>query len=154
MIERSVTHATFAIERVYGASPARLFAGGLTRPPKPVGSSAPTSGRTPIISSTSESGAGKASAAAHPGGPVHTYRATCHDIVPDERVVSTYDMPSTKFASRSHWPPSSSSLMAPARDWSIPRRAPSRTATIYAAAREHGTAELLDQLGVELEREG
>jgi uncharacterized protein YndB with AHSA1/START domain len=91
MIDRSVTHATFKIERTYEASPARVFA----------------AWSDPAIKRRWFSGSQEASAdyeldfrvdgreinhGGPPDGPRYTYEARYRDIVRDERIVHTYEM--------------------------------------------------------------
>jgi uncharacterized protein YndB with AHSA1/START domain len=86
MTERSVTHSTFAIERTYEASPARVFAAW----------SDPEAKARWFGASDFELdfriGGRELNRGGPDGGPVFTYDALYQDIVPDERIVYTYDM--------------------------------------------------------------
>jgi uncharacterized protein YndB with AHSA1/START domain len=92
MSQRSTQHATFVIDRVYAAPPARVFAAWATPEAKArwyfcnpdwvqgaheldfrVG------GRERLVSGPA-------------GGTKHIFAAYYHDIVPDERIVYSYDM--------------------------------------------------------------
>ena len=53
---------------------------------------APTSGRRACTPSTSAPAVVSACSTSAPGGEVHTFECTYHDIVPNERIVSTYEM--------------------------------------------------------------
>jgi uncharacterized protein YndB with AHSA1/START domain len=85
--ERSVTHATFAVERTYDASPARVFAAWADPEAKArwFGSDADEYeldfqiGGAELNRGTME-------------GNTYTYEARYRDIVPDERLVYAYDM--------------------------------------------------------------
>ncbi|PTR23003.1 uncharacterized protein YndB with AHSA1/START domain [Rhodococcus sp. OK519] len=92
MTTRSVTHSTFVIERVYDARPARVFhafadpdakARWFTHPDEWVSNAATMDFR--VGGRETVSGGAK-------GGPVHAFSATYQDIVPNERIVYTYDM--------------------------------------------------------------
>jgi len=91
MTERSVTHASFTLERSYPASPARVFAawadptiktrwfGGGDEEVKEYRLDFKVGGR--------EWAAGTA-----PNAVSYTYDALYQDIIPDERIVYTYEM--------------------------------------------------------------
>jgi uncharacterized protein YndB with AHSA1/START domain len=92
MTKRSAIHATFTIERVYEAEPARVFAAFASREAKGRWFVGPDDWEGSDLKLDFRVG-GKESVSGGPqGGPVHTYRAQYHDIVADERIVSTYDM--------------------------------------------------------------
>jgi uncharacterized protein YndB with AHSA1/START domain len=93
MTDRSVTHASFVIERTYDASPARVFAA----------CSDPAVKRRWFVGNTDWDNSdykldfrvgGQETNSVRPdgSGPTYTYRATIEDIVPDQRIVSTYEM--------------------------------------------------------------
>ena len=94
MKKRSVTHHTFCIERVYDASPARVFAAFAQAGPKRRWFVGDDEGWTTHECSTSASWpralAGRR--AAPTGGPRISYDAHYQDIVPEERIVLAYDM--------------------------------------------------------------
>jgi uncharacterized protein YndB with AHSA1/START domain len=92
MAERNVTHATFSIERVYDASPKRVFAAW-----SDVGQKRQWFGGPPDWVSTGHSldfrvGGRESEGGGPQGGPMSHYDALYWDIVPDERIVTTYDM--------------------------------------------------------------
>jgi uncharacterized protein YndB with AHSA1/START domain len=88
MTERSVKHATFAIERTYDASPARVFAAWAQ----------PESKARWFLEADAEFeldfrvGGREFSRGALPDGSVYTFEGRYQDIVPDERIVYAYDM--------------------------------------------------------------
>src|SRR5713101_5275586 len=71
MTERSVTHATFVIERTYAASPARVF----------------NAFADPAAKKRWFTGPDEV-----PGGATYSFEALIQDIVPNERIVTTYNM--------------------------------------------------------------
>jgi uncharacterized protein YndB with AHSA1/START domain len=93
MTERSVTHATFTLERDYRASPARVFAAWSDPKAKQAWFLAPEE----FEESEHEldfrvGGREYFSAAAPDGGPVFTFDARYQDIVENQRIVWTYEM--------------------------------------------------------------
>jgi uncharacterized protein YndB with AHSA1/START domain len=91
MNERSVTHATFVVERTYDASPARVFAAWADPAAKSRWFSDPDDARTEwemdFRVGGREIGRGPT-----PDGPVYAFEARYQDIVPNERILYTYDM--------------------------------------------------------------
>ena len=92
MAERSVEHATFAIERTYDASPARVFAAWADPEVKARWLAGPEDWGPDEFDLDFRVGGREFSRGGPQGGPVHTYQARYQDIVPDERIVYTYDM--------------------------------------------------------------
>ncbi|HEY2659461.1 MAG TPA: SRPBCC family protein [Caulobacteraceae bacterium] len=92
MTQRSVTHATFCIERTFDAPPARVFAAFASLEAK----SQWFTGAPGWISTDREFdfrvGGREVSKVGPPGGPMHIFEARYWDIVPNERVVFSYDM--------------------------------------------------------------
>jgi len=91
MTERSTEHATFAIERTYEASPARVFAAWADPAAKArwfgSGEEAATEYELDFRVGGRETNRGDG-----PDGQFYTYEALYQDIVPGERIVYTYDM--------------------------------------------------------------
>jgi uncharacterized protein YndB with AHSA1/START domain len=92
MSTRSVTHSTFVVERVYDASPARVFhafadpeakARWFTHPDEWIAKEPAMDFR--VGGRESVSGGPK-------DGPVHSFSSIYQDIVPNERIVYSYDM--------------------------------------------------------------
>jgi uncharacterized protein YndB with AHSA1/START domain len=86
MTERSVTHATFTVERTYPAPPDAVFAAWADPSAKAEwfgGGDFELDFRV---------GGREVSRGGPRGGPVHTYEARYQDIVADERIVYTYSM--------------------------------------------------------------
>ncbi|GAB2661619.1 SRPBCC family protein [Prescottella soli] len=92
MSTRSVTHSTFVVERVYDAPPARVFhafadpeakARWFSHPDEWVSNEGVMDFR--VGGRESISGGPKS-------GPVHSFSSIYQDIVPNERIVYSYDM--------------------------------------------------------------
>jgi uncharacterized protein YndB with AHSA1/START domain len=88
MTERSVTHATFSIERTYEATPARVFAAWADADAK----SRWFGAKDPRLELDFRVGGREHSEGATPDGSVYRYDAVYQDIVPDERIVYSFDM--------------------------------------------------------------
>ena len=88
MTDRSTTHATFVIERTYDASPARVFAAWAGKAAKAqwFGPAAEQEHELDFH----EGGRERFEADVH--GAVYSYDAVYEDIVPDVRIVYTYNM--------------------------------------------------------------
>lgn len=90
MAERSVTHATFAVERTFGASPARVFAAWADPEAKGRWFGDPAQGveehELDFRVGGREFNRGTVE------GQDYAYEARYLDIVPDERIVYAYDM--------------------------------------------------------------
>jgi uncharacterized protein YndB with AHSA1/START domain len=87
MSEKRVTHATFVIERSYDATPARVFAAWADPASKARWFSCHESYRMDFRVGGRETTSG-----GEPGGPVYAYEGRFQDIVPDERIIYSYDM--------------------------------------------------------------
>jgi uncharacterized protein YndB with AHSA1/START domain len=94
MTDRSVIHDTFSIERTYPAAPSRVFAAFASREAKDAWGDDPDVGSAPD--------AGPAEFDFRPGGRerfastyegrTYRYDALYYDIVPDQRIVYSYEM--------------------------------------------------------------
>jgi uncharacterized protein YndB with AHSA1/START domain len=152
MSERTITHSTFTIERTYDAPPARVFA----------------AWSDPEIKRRWFSGSAEAS----PGheldfrvdgrevnrggpadGPVYTYEARYRDIVPDERIVYTYDM----YVEETRMSVSVATVeLAPVGEQTkltFIEQGAFLDGLDTAEQREHGTRELLKKLDATLQKE-
>jgi uncharacterized protein YndB with AHSA1/START domain len=87
MSERSVTHATFVLERLYDATPARVFAAWADAESKARWFSCHASYRLDFRVGGRETTSG-----GEEGGPVYSYEARFQDIVPGRRIIYSYDM--------------------------------------------------------------
>ena len=150
MTERSAVHSTFAIERTYDASPARVFEAWAD----PVAKSRWFGGSEPPEHQLDfRVGGREVNRGGPPGGPVFTYEALYYDIVPGERIVYAYEM---------YMGDTRISVSVTTVEFS---GAGNGTRLLFTeqgafldghdtpAQREHGTGELLEKLGAALERE-
>ena len=153
MAERSVTHATFVVERTYDAPPARVFAAWADPAAKARWFAGPEDWEAAGHELDFRVGGREVSRGSPQGGPVHTYDAHYHDIVPDERIVSTYELHmdgtriSVSLATVEFKPTGAGTRLIYTEQGAFldGRDTP--------AQRERGTAELLDALGESLRRE-
>ena len=91
MTERSVTHATFVVERTYDASPDRVFAAWADPAAKARWFGNPDDG-VDEFELDFRVGGRELSRGTAPNGKAYTYEARYQDIVPDDRIVYAYDM--------------------------------------------------------------
>ena len=94
MNDRFVLHSTFVIERVYQASPARVFATWADKNQKEQWFTKPDEFDFRV-------GGEERSQGGPPGGPIYSFHAVYHDIVQNERIVYAYtlDMDKTRMSS-------------------------------------------------------
>ena len=85
-------HDTFALERDLAAAPARVFAAFADPDVKARWFIAPDGWESGPRSMDFRVGGTESSRGSRPGGPLFTYNATFHEIVPDARIVSSYVM--------------------------------------------------------------
>lgn len=151
MTASSVVHASFTLERTYAVAPARVFAAFAEPAAKARWfSEGPEGWVTTESRMDFRVGGRETSVGGPPGGPVHAYEAEYRDIVPDERIVTTYEM--TSDGRRISVSVATVELLSQG----------SGTRLVYTeqgaflddldqpAWREQGMADLLDALGAEL----
>ena len=152
MTPRSVTHATFSIERTYDATPARVFHAFADPKAKAQWFSGPEEWGPDEHELDFRIGGRETSRGGPKGGPVHTYEARYHDIVPDARIVLAYDMHlnqtriSVSLATIELTPEGSGTHLTYTEQGAF------LDGYDDAGSREHGTRELLDALGAALRR--
>lgn len=153
MTERSVTHATFVIERTYHASPARVFNAFADQAAKARWFAGPDDWETLSADMDFRVGGSEIQRTQEPGGPVHTYQARYQDIVQDQRIITTYEMYMDDVRS-------SVSIatveLEPAGDGTTLRfteQGAFLDGSDSLESRERGSRDLLDALGEALERE-
>jgi uncharacterized protein YndB with AHSA1/START domain len=92
MTQRSVTHATFTIERVYDASPARVFAAFSRAEAKARWFSGPPDWQTVDEAFDFRVGGRERQTSRMPDGTTTAFSGFYQDIVPNERIVYSYAM--------------------------------------------------------------
>jgi uncharacterized protein YndB with AHSA1/START domain len=151
MTERSVTHATFTLERTYDAAPAAVFNAFADPAAKARWFNGPPEWGPDEFELDFRVGGREVSRGGPQGGPVHTYEAVYQDIIPDERIVSTYVM----YVDDDRLSVSVSTLvLSPQGDGThivLTDQGAYFDGIDTAASREHGTSELLDALGASLQ---
>ncbi len=152
MKPRSVTHASFVLERRYDASPARVFQAFADPKAKARWFSGPADWDSHPGEFDFRVGGRETSIGGPKGGWVSTFTGVYQDIVPDERIVYTYDMLldgnriSVSLTTIELTPDGSGTRLKLTEQgafldgWDKPD------------LREHGTAEALDLLGASLAR--
>jgi uncharacterized protein YndB with AHSA1/START domain len=152
MTERSVEHASFVVERTYDASPARVFAAWASPAAKGRWFSGPDEWEKSNHELDFRVGGRERVSGGPKGGPVHVYEARYQDIVPNERIILSYDM---------HLDDIRISVSLATVEF---KPVGARTRLIYTeqgafldgyddpAGREHGTRALLDNLEAALKR--
>lgn len=153
MSERSVTHATFVIERTYDASPARVFAAFATRDAKWRWFGGPDEWETETYELDFRVDGRESYRGRPPGGPATAFDGRYQDIVPDRRVVYTYDMHldgtriSVSLATIELEPVAAGTRLR------FTEQGAFLDGKDRPADREQGTGDLLDSLGAVLRRE-
>lgn len=92
MTERSVAHDMFIIERTYDAAPERVFRAWADPDVKARWFAGPEEWGAPEFEMDFRVGGREVSRGGPPDGPQYAMEARYWDIVPNERIVSTYDM--------------------------------------------------------------
>jgi uncharacterized protein YndB with AHSA1/START domain len=90
--ERSIEHASFVLERSYDASPAEVFAAWADPAVKARWFAGPEDWEGVAHELDFRVGGRELSSEGPRGGPRHVFRAIYWDIVPNERIVYTYEM--------------------------------------------------------------
>lgn len=91
MTTRTAEHGTFVLSRTYPVAPERVFAAWASRDAK-ARWFGPPGEDNPNFKLDFRVGGTESLSGAPADGPVHTYQATYHDIVPNERIVYGYTM--------------------------------------------------------------
>ncbi|HSZ35521.1 MAG TPA: SRPBCC family protein [Acidimicrobiales bacterium] len=149
MTTRTTEHGTFVLSRTYPVAPERVFAAWASRDAKARWFGA--GGEMPGFELDFRVGGTESLSAGPPGGgTIHTYQATYHDIVPNERIVYGYTMD----ADAERISVSVTTVeFAPAGDGTtltFTEQGVFLDGHDTVVIREKGTSELLDQLGASL----
>ena len=91
-VTRSAVHASFRLERVYDATPAQVFAAFAEDKAKRQWFQGPSEWETWDRAFDFRVGGRETNRTGPKGGPVHAFEARYWDIVPNERIVYSYDM--------------------------------------------------------------
>jgi uncharacterized protein YndB with AHSA1/START domain len=152
MTERSVTHATFTLRRLYKAAPSQVFAAWTSAQSKGRWFGAPDEGTT-TLELDFRIGGREHSQGLAPNGRMYRYDALYQDIVPDQRIIYAYDMHidderiSVSLATIEFKPESGGTRLV------LTEHGAYLDGLDKPEDREHGTNFLLDALGAVLERE-
>ena len=92
MSERKVTHATFSIERMYDVPPAKVFAAFASLEAKSKWFAGPDEWQQGKRTMDFRIGGKEHLSGGPKGQPPHIFDAVYQDIVPDERIIYTYEM--------------------------------------------------------------
>jgi uncharacterized protein YndB with AHSA1/START domain len=151
--DRSVTHATFVLERTYGAAPARVFAAWADPAAKARWFKSPEEWGPDEAELDFRVGGREVNRGGPMGGPVFTYDACYQDIVANERIIYTYTM---------HLDQTLVSISVATVEFRSQGAGTRLVLTEQGAyldghdspaQRQHGASELLDALAAELGRE-
>lgn len=150
MTQRSVVHSTFIIDRFYPVPPAKVYFA-LSDPVAKRRWFTDPNNRMPSRHEMDFRVGGKEVNAGGPkDGPVHVYNATYQDIVPDQRIVYSYDM----LFGETRISVSLATIELHAEGKGTRLVLTEQGAFLdghdSSATREHGTRELLDALGAAL----
>jgi uncharacterized protein YndB with AHSA1/START domain len=153
MTERTVTHATFVVERTYDAWPSRVFAAWADPIAKARWFTGPGEWQPSEHELDFRIGGREINRGGPKGGPVHTFEGRYYDIVPDERIIYSYDMYlndtriSVSLATVEFRPEGAGTRLIFTEQGAFLDGYDDR------ADREQGTRDLLDALGMELRRQ-
>lgn len=147
MHQRNVVHDTFVLTRVYPASPARVFAAWATPAAKAQWFAGPEEWGPDEHSLDFRVGGREISRGGPLGGPIHHMEAIYQDIIPNQRIIYTYDMHlddkriSVSLTTVELLPEGTKTRLI------LTEQGVYLDGADAPAARKHGTGELLDALG-------
>jgi uncharacterized protein YndB with AHSA1/START domain len=145
MSTRSAEHGTFVLTRTYPVAPERAFAAWASRDAKARWFGG--GGDMPGHELDFRVGGSELLSGGPPGGPVHTYRATYQDIVPDERIVYGYTMEADGTLISVSVTTVEFAAAGQGTELTFTEQGVFLDGGDTLAVREKGTGELLDQLG-------
>jgi uncharacterized protein YndB with AHSA1/START domain len=153
MIKRTITHGTFTLERRYPAAPSRVFKALADPASKKRWFTGPQEWGPDVHEMDFRVGGRETSVGGPKGGAVHRFDALYQDIVPEQRIIYTYDMYlddtriSVSLASFEFHPDGDGTRLV------LTEMGAYLDGFDDGSERERGTADLLDALGVYLARE-
>ena len=153
MSKRSTTHATFTIERTYPASPERVFHAYADPETKARWFVGPDDWDKSDHKLDFKVGGRESVSGGPPGQPVHYYNALHVDIVPNERIVSTYEMHRDKTRISVSLGTTEFKPAGKGTKLVYTEQAVFLDGHDHVGAREQGTRDILDNLGKALERD-
>ena len=151
MTQRSTHHATFVIQRVYDAPPALVFGAFADEAAKAKWFAGPPDWKKGERAFDFRVGGREVSRGGPKGGPVHSFEARYYDIVPNRRIIYSYDMHlddrriSVSLATIEFEPEGSGTRLT------ITEQGAFLDGYDDAGSREQGTRWLLEQLGASLQ---
>jgi uncharacterized protein YndB with AHSA1/START domain len=148
--QRSVEHATFAIERTYEAEPARVFAA-WAQPDAKARWFGPSEGSKGLYELDFRVGGRELLEASAPDGNVYRFDALYRDIVDERRVVYSYDMHRGDTRISVSLATVEFERQGSATKLTFTEQAAFLDGQDTAAEREHGTGVLLDGLAASLQ---
>jgi len=92
MAKASVVHATFVVERTFAATPAEVFNAFADPKAKAQWFGGPEEWEAGPGAYDFRVGGRERSSGGPKGGPIHSFECIYQDIVPNERIIYTYDM--------------------------------------------------------------
>jgi uncharacterized protein YndB with AHSA1/START domain len=96
MAKSSVVHATFVVERTFEATPAEVFNAFADPKAKARGFVGPSDWESGPREFDFRIGGRERTSGGPKGGPIHSFDCIYQDIVPNERIIYTYDMHADK----------------------------------------------------------
>lgn len=153
MTEHSVVHSTFVIERSYPASPAKVYFALSNPAAKRRWFADPDNPMTHRHEMDFRVGGKEVNAGGPKDGPIHVFNSVYQDIVPDQRIVYSYEMLFGE--TRISVSLTTIELLAEGNGTRLVMTEQGAFLDGHdtPATREHGTGELLDALGAVLRKE-
>jgi uncharacterized protein YndB with AHSA1/START domain len=153
MSERSIQHSSFVLERSYAVPPQKVFNAFADQKAKARWFVGPNEWEKSDHKLDFRVGGKETVSGGPPGGAVHYFSATYQDIVPNQRIIYTYDMHldkrriSVSLATMEFVPKGEGTMLILTEDGAF------LDGLDWGDAREKGTKDLLDKLDAALKTE-